>query len=483
MAMPHVAPTVGPSASPYLRTEPGGNYTWILAALGLVAFAAGSGVALAYGEMGAFYAALSLIRAMAVMYDFRIGAGLLLIMLPMGATHLFPHSLLGVPGLNPNNVLVLATLASYLLRGGKVGLLTPKPLMWLYVIPILIAGAMGMQHVYQIPSFFELLPYDEPVGYFREEAIRPLLIVAVAMLLGASVARSKKPETFLVPIIISVWIIALIEIGFILASGVRLGQLASANSRRFFDEIGMHANDLGRLFAVAYALLLFVWWDTKNLRLKTVLFFTLNLSALALILSFSRGAFLGFFLVNGLFLAWKFNAKSVSIALIVAAIITLMAPEYVWNRLTFGFNADANAVSADRIDGIWLPLLPEIWKSPVWGNGLVSIMWSLPMRAGNMLVVGHPHNAYLEAVLDMGFVGLALLVAYFVHVWRGFRALGSNAYLAPEMRAFFQGATAALLCFAVTGWAGSSLRPEDEFAYLWVAIGMMYGMLARKPAS
>src|SRR6185369_4083067 len=145
MAMPNVAPSVGPSATPYLRTEPGGNYTWILAALGLVAFAAGSGVALAYGEMGAFFAALSLIGAMAVMYDFRIGAVLLLIMLPMGATHLFPHSLLGVPGLNPNNVLVLATLASYLLRGGKVGLLTPKPLMWLYVIPILIAGAMGMQ--------------------------------------------------------------------------------------------------------------------------------------------------------------------------------------------------------------------------------------------------------------------------------------------------------------------------------------------------
>ena len=51
------------------------------------------------------------------------------------------------------------------------------------------------------------------------------------------------------------------------------------------------------------------------------------------------------------------------------------------------------------------------------------------------------------------------------------------------MRGFFQGATAALLCFAITGWAGSSLRPSAEFAFLWVAIGMMYGMLARKPAA
>jgi O-antigen ligase len=423
------------------------------------------------------------IGAIAVMYDFRIGAVMLVIMLPMGATHLFPHSLMGVPGLNPNNILVVATLASYLLRGGHVSALAPRALAWLYLVPILIAGAIGMPHVLDIPAtFFETLVWDTPIGYFREEAIRPLLIVAVAMLLGAAVARSKKPESFLVPIIVSVWIIALIEIGFIIASGVRLGLLASANSRRFFDEIGMHANDLGRLFAVAYALLLFVWWETKNGRLKTVLFFTLNLAALSLILSFSRGAFLGFFLVNGLFLAWKFNAKTMSMALIVAAIITLIAPEYIWNRITFGFDGDANTVSADRIDGIWLPLLSEIWKSPIWGNGIGSTMWSAPMQAGAMLPVSHPHNAYLEAVLDMGFVGLALLAVYFVHVWRGFRALGSNPYIAPEMRAFFQGATAALLCFAVTGWAGSSLRPEDEFAYLWLAIGMMYGMLARKPA-
>jgi O-antigen ligase len=111
------------------------------------------------------------------------------------------------------------------------------------------------------------------------------------------------------------------------------------------------------------------------------------------------------------------------------------------------------------------------------------MMWSEPMLQGQMLLVGHPHNAYLEAVLDMGFIGLILLCIYYLHVWRGFRTLGSNAYLSTEMRAFFQGAAAALLVFLVTGWTGSSLRPESEFGFLWVAIGMMYGMQARKPGT
>jgi hypothetical protein len=62
------------------------------------------------------------------------------------------------------------------------------------------------------------------------------------------------------------------------------------------------------------------------------------------------------------------------------------------------------------------------------------------------------------------------------------RKLGSNAYLSPEMRGFFQGAAAALIAFLVSGMAGSSLRPTFEFVHLWMAIGMMYGLLARRPA-
>jgi O-antigen ligase len=203
-----------------------------------------------------------------------------------------------------------------------------------------------------------------------------------------------------------------------------------------------------------------------------------------MVLTFSRGAFLGFFVINALFLVWKFNARLIGLALIFGAIAVAMAPGYLVDRIMFGFaTGDPNTVSADRLEGIWAPLLPEIWKTPLWGNGLGSVMWSLPMLTDEMNRVGHPHSAYLEALLDMGVIGLALMLAYFWHVWRGFRALGSNAYLSPEMRAFFQGATAALVCFFITGWVGSSFRPEAEFIFLWLAIGVMYGMFRRTRAA
>ncbi len=108
-------------------------------------------------------------------------------------------------------------------------------------------------------------------------------------------------------------------------------------------------------------------------------------------------------------------------------------------------------------------------------------MWSEPMLKGLMAVVTHPHNAYLELYYDMGILGFVLVIAYFLHVWKGFRALGSNAFLTPEMRGFYKGAAAGLVCFFVTGFAGSSFVPKPEYAFLWIAIGMMYGHLARRP--
>jgi O-antigen ligase len=471
-------------ASPYLRQEPASTHLWLLAAFGLVAFAAGLGVALAYGEIQAFFLAASLVAALAVVFDFRIGVVLLVLMLPLSATQLFPYSLMGMPGLNPMNVLVMATLAAYLLHGGKLRQLAPAPVVWLLVVPIVVAGLLGMQHIDEIAEvFFETESLlVTPLGYLQQFVLRPLLLIAVALLLAVAVTRSAKPERFLAPIIGAVWLMGLIELVFIALSGTPLGALASASARGFYEDIGIHANELGRVFMVAYALLLFVWWETRQAALKAVLFLTLGIACIAMVLTFSRGALLGFFVVNGLFLMWKFNARTLALALFAGAFAAVLAPEYLWSRMTFGFDDDMNAVSADRIDGIWLPLLPEIWKSPLWGNGLASTMWSPPMVAGTMLPAGHPHNAYLEAVLDVGFIGLALMLLFYWHVWKGFRTLGSNAFLSPEMRGLFQGASAALITFVITGASGSSLRPEGEFCILWLAIGMMYGMLARKPA-
>jgi O-antigen ligase len=453
----------------------------------LVLFGVLCGVGIAVGEVEAMLAAVATIAVAAALIDYRFGAVTLLVLLPISNVWFFPHSMFGFTGLNPINVLAGATFVSFALRGRFSGFL-PKPLVWLYLVPILVAGLIGSRHVDDIvPYFYEnmLMHFSDAGGYLRDLMLKPLMTVLIALLVGAAVARSKKPERFIAPVIVSVWLMSLIAIGFVVASGVRLGALSATGAREFFSAIGMHANDLGRLYAVAYALLLFTWGETKDTALKTVLVVTMGVLTIALILTFSRGAFAGFVLINALFLVWRFNARTFGLALLVVGAAAVIMPGFIMSRVMLGFGegGDANAVSAGRIDEIWIPLIPDFLHTPPWGNGLDSIMWSGAAWQGTMLMVGHPHSAYLQAYLDMGAIGLVLLLAYFVTVWRGFRDLGSNAYLSPALRGFFQGATAGLLCFFATGFAGSSLRPSAEFAFLWIAIGMMYGMQARMPGT
>jgi O-antigen ligase len=477
-------------ASSVLRPSAQTSAVPVLAVAGLAMLGVVGGVALALGELDALYICLSVIAALGIFYDFRVGAILLTLLLPIEPSSLFPHSLGGVKGLNPMNVLEAATLVSFLLhaKAGEITRLVPPRLFWLYLAPIAVGGVIGAQHVDQIPDVFgddmAIAFVTDAAGYLRDFLLKPMTIVLVGLLLGAAAARSKKPQQFLIPIIASVWIIALLEIQYVVFSGVGLGQLASADARNFFAGMGMHANELGRVFALAYGLLLFMWAETKSPALKIVLMATMATVALALLLTFSRGAFLGFVIVSLLFVLWKFNSRTMVLALVGALLVSLFLPGAVYDRVMMGFEGggNVNEVSAGRVDGIWLPLLPELLKSPIWGNGLSSIMWADAMRSGTMLVVGHPHNAFIEAILDLGVVGLGLLLAYYWHVWKGFRALGSNDFLSPELRGLFKGAAAGLIAFLITGMAGSSLRPTPESIYLWLAIGMMYGQFARKPA-
>src|SRR5205809_4936717 len=110
-----------PALTAVARHE-GGRHTWLLAAFGLAAFGVACGMALAVGELAAFYVAVALVTGIAVLFDFRIGAVLLIFIVPFGNTQFFPHSLFGLSGLNPLNLLFAATLVSFVLRHRVSGL-------------------------------------------------------------------------------------------------------------------------------------------------------------------------------------------------------------------------------------------------------------------------------------------------------------------------------------------------------------------------
>src|SRR5262245_55727690 len=491
----------GSGAAPWgLQAAPAKPSRWrrIVERAGLLALvalpAAFFGLVVAVAGLNALYLCVSLLGCVFILRDFRIGVVLLVLLLPISRSAVFPHELLGITGLNPLNLLLAGTLGAWVLRAlsdGSLSRFLPRPLLWMYVAPILAAGVLGSRHVGEIPStlFIQLVEFDSVTGYFRDVVIKPLSLVLFALLVAAAVRRSEKPEKFLAPMLISTWVMVALVIGFVLDSGVSLGVLASSEERTFLSPLGMHANELGRLYASAYALLLFTWVEAKSPPFKLALLVSMGLVVVALVLTFSRGAFLAFVLINAMFLVWRRNLKQMIVFAALTSCVRFVAPQAVSDRMSTGFGHGADpgrdTISAARIDHIWLPLLPEIPKSPIYGHGLSSILWSEPMRRGAgtaILAVGHPHHAYLGALLDMGVVGLVLLCSYFAHVWKGFRALSVDPAVNPMLRGFFLGGAAGLACLLLSYTTDSSLTPGPEQCFLWLAIGMMYGQRARDPA-
>ena len=458
---------------------------------GIALLGALCGVALAAGGVTAFFLCASLLACAFVLADFRFGVVALILVMPLsGSSTLFPHEMFGIVGFNPLNLLLVGTFCSWLLHAffdGSLRRFLPRPLLLLYVVPILIGGAVGSRHIHEIaPTLlvvYQGLDFPDALSYLRELVLKPLLMVLFALLVAAAVAKSQRPARFLLPAVVSMCAMAAFVPVYVAYSGIGLHALAGSDEREFLSALGLHANDLGRLYAIACPLLLFTWAEGRDIPLRWVLLAAAGLTAIALVLTFSRGAFVALAVVSALYVLWRRSPRTLIAAAVVGVAVLLLAPAAVYERLSTGEGAGLDAISAGRLNGLWLPLLPEVLQHPLFGNGISSILWSEAMRRGagsQVLVVTHPHNAYLEALLDMGVVGTALLCAYFVHVWRSLRNLERDPRLEPALRGFFQGAAAALLGMLVSDFTDSSLAPRPEQVFLWLAIGMMYGEYTRR---
>lgn len=455
---------------------------------GLAGFGALWGAAVAYAGVPAALICLSLFACVLCLRDFRAGVALLVMIMPVANSQVFPRSMFGITGLNPLNLLIVTTVVAFVMRrAGERD--APKvfraPLFWLYIVPFTAMALVGMNHVDEIPPVFHdegLVMFENAAGYLRDLWAKPLILVAYSVLVAAAVARSDRLERFLTPMVLSVWIMAALAVVFVAISGVSLAELSGTYARSFLSALGMHANDLGRLYATAYALLLFTWDRTEGWTLKTVLFLAMGAVGVALLLTFSRGAFFGFILVNVIYLFARRRVKTLALAALAVPAALALLPGAVWYRVTMGFGAGLNAITAGRTGDIWEPLWPEIAATAPWGNGLGSVMYSRAMIDGRLWPIGHPHNAYLEAWMNGGAIGFVLLLAFWAWIWRGFRREARNDSNAPEVQGLFEGAAAGLAAYLVAGLAGASLQPDATQAFLWLAVGILFGVQAKHAA-
>lgn len=471
-----------------VRADSSEQSRWVLSVAMLSALSTGAVIGL-FGGTAALLALLVVLFMAFAVSDYRTGILIAVVLLPLSATQLLPRSLFGIAGLNPLNVTLLMAAASitfmWLFQRRQIAIPSYPQSLYLYVGALTLGAFHGIFHVSSIPAFYkalDLIDFDSPAGYIRDIFLKPMLILVTAFMLSVAVRNARHPPAYLIPLFFSALILPLFVIVYVALSGASLTMLASSRSREVLSVTGMHANELGLMFNMAFALALFSFSGMRHDLKKWMMGFSISVLSVAITLTFSRGAYLGILSVIAYFLFTQRRFKVIAAGLVLVPVVLAVMPQAVVERATTGAQERSiDTITAGRVDRIWRPLAPEVLSSPVVGHGLSSILWSEASRHGLILRVGHPHSAYLGLLLDFGFLGAIVIFFFFWRMWRFFAALARSS-TEPLWRGFFQGAMACILLLLVQGLTDDRFTPTFAQTFLWLSYGMAIGLNARREA-
>lgn len=229
-------------------------------------------------------------------------------------------------------------------------------------------------------------------------------------------------------------------------------------------------NVLGEYLGLVIPLIIGVFWATGKFRQKPLIVLVLAVMTLCLILTFSRGAWVGLAMSVLAFALLK-EPRLLVLILALAVISPMFLPSVVTNRIaSIGSLEDSS--NAFRVT-IWIAVLRMIKDYWLTGVGLGLNAFSRVYR--DYMIAGapavHAHNLYLEVGLEMGILGLLALL------WMVFRGF-SEALVGIENNY----KTSYILAGIMAALAGHLLH--GLFDYVWysprivLTFWMFFGMMA-----
>ncbi len=412
-----------------------------------------------------------------------------------------PRSLFGIQGLNLWNILLICVFLSWLVS--RLSAPAPAPgarvskafilLCAAYMGIIVIAAIRGMLDGSSIRSGNEDYSFDfTPLGFISDYLVNPIKYIVTALLLFEA-ARTRKNLLLAMSAVFGQALLYSVQVvKYIPPSTLLYAENSSRN--RIQKECGLHANDMALVMVVAFwgMMACLPLWKRLRWWWKLPIAMGAPLVAVALALCQSRGGFLAFVCVGLAFgvLRWRRILLLFPVALVAAAFafpsMTSRVLEGVGVTNVAGqVTQNLDEISAGRLTNIWPPTIEEIGNAPLFGQGRLTILRTQlfdRILAAEGDVPTHPHNAYLEMLLDSGMVGLLITLMLFVGVpiavFAGWRSAD------PLLIAARDTGLAAAIGYLVMGVSGQTFFPREGVFVVLCGYGIMGGaymlMLAQR---
>jgi O-antigen ligase len=391
-----------------------------------------------------------------------------------------PRSIAGIPGLNLWNLLFLGISLAWLTQRSEEGNKFDFPsgvkiALVLYIIVLVVAFLRALID----PSrFYEGTRQDIVLNYF----VNPLKFLLPALMLYDG-CRSRQRVLVALGAILMVYLLLALQgikvmgLHFDLSSGEELSDRAG---RVLARRMGYHRVDLSMMLAGAsWAVFAFSHYF-KSWSVKLMLFGAAGVILLGQAITGGRTGYATWGLI-GLTLCIVKWRKLLPLIPLVAAIVIAFVPA-VRERMLMGFaqqqgafvsQTDSTEITSGRTR-IWPYVIKEIGESPIVGHGRIAMQrtglsgWLMDNYGE---VFGHPHNAYLEYLLDNGILGFFCGLPLFgMLLVRSFSLFRDREDLLYEVVGGV--ALALFLSLLIAGLGAQTLYPREGVVPMWAALAV-----------
>ena len=289
---------------------------------------------------------------------------------------------------------------------------------------------VGLAALLSVP--FAIDP-SEAWGAFVDIAIKTILIFLVLV----NVLRTERRVKLLFYLVLVVSIYLSVNVIRDYQAGIFKLGLAEQNTQRVAGAIkGLfdNSNDLALHFVTIIPISIALALEKKNPLRKIVFFGITLLMIAAVIITFSRGGFLGLIAVS-LVMVRKFGRRSKTTALgaLVLGIIFFLAvaPGSYSGRLATIFDSasDITGSSSQRTEIFKRSLLVAL-RYPLFGVGLANFHYKSFQELGT-------HNAYTQVAAETGIAAMIAYIIFLVHPIRKLRMIERELFERNETSRFY----------------------------------------------
>ena len=400
-----------------------------------------------------------------------------------------PKTLFGVQGLNPWNLLLLVVVAAWLASRRRERLVWDMP----RAVNVLLLAYLGVVIVGFLRMMADRERLPDTTGYLVSEYLVNTVKWVIPGLLLFDGCRSRRRFLLAVAAISSVYILLAIQvIRWMPAAAIVSGEELTTRSLKILqNEIGYHRVNLSVMLAGAAWAILATRGLARGFAIRTLIVAAALTVTYGQALTGGRAGYatwIGVGLVLGL-VRWR--RYLIVLPLVVASILALVPAAR--ERMLQGFTPDTRDTSTavagrgrdpDAPDEytitagrtlIWPYVVDKIMEAPLLGYGREA-MQRTGLASFLLEELGesfpHPHNAYLQWLLDNGLVGFLLTMPFYgmvlIQSFSLFRDFRSPVFMAAG------GASLALVLALLFGAVGSqTFYPREGAVGMWAAIGLM----------